>query len=292
MIAVIFGLRSAENRAEIEPRWYSPSAELVDATVVHEALLGADVVVLGEVHDNPYHHFAQAALIDVLTDAGHRPAIVWEMIDRDMQPAIDSIFAEDRPSPGEFADAVRWSESGWPEWLMYRPIAEAALGAGLPMIAGDLSPTEMQAVMADGIAAALPGATDTWPVASVYDAAARDAQLDALYYGHCELVARDQLQAMLSAQYARDMALAIAVIDAVDRHGKAILITGNGHARKDIGVPHLLAHARPAWQVSAIGMSEGDTPADPIRYDYTATTPAVDRPDPCAELREHFSNDS
>ena len=64
----------------------------------------------------------------------------------------------------------------------------------------------------------------------------------------------------------------------------SILLTGNGHARRDIGVPRHLAaddQAR-AW---SIGLLEEGTEERSSLFDVALVSPAQDRPDPCAALK-------
>jgi uncharacterized iron-regulated protein len=65
-----------------------------------------------------------------------------------------------------------------------------------------------------------------------------------------------------------------------------ILIAGNGHIRKDRGVPWYLARRDPGARVVTIGLLEVRDevlrpPAD-LPYDYVWFTPRVDDDDPCA----------
>jgi uncharacterized iron-regulated protein len=64
-----------------------------------------------------------------------------------------------------------------------------------------------------------------------------------------------------------------------------VLLTGNGHARKDIGIPYFLGEAERA-QVITIGLLENDGPDDEWakRFDVAFGTPVQEREDPCATL--------
>ena len=70
-----------------------------------------------------------------------------------------------------------------------------------------------------------------------------------------------------------------------------VLLTGNGHARKDVGVPFWLSAAERASTVS-IGMLErggagdGALPADD--FDAYVVTGRAERPDPCVDLAKHL----
>jgi hypothetical protein len=68
----------------------------------------ADIVLVGETHDNPDHHRLEAALLQAFSTAHHAPAVVFEMLNREQQPAIDASLAA---HPGD-ADALMARSSG------------------------------------------------------------------------------------------------------------------------------------------------------------------------------------
>mgnify|MGYP006311152977 CR=1 FL=1 len=100
---------------------------------------------------------------------------------------------------------------------------------------------------------------------------------------HCGALPPDLLPGMVAAQRLRDAQLARVTLQARgDTGGPVVVITGNGHARTDWGVPAMLAKAAPGLSVAALGQIEaGGTPSE-APFDIVETTPAIDRPDPCA----------
>ena len=76
-----------------------------------------------------------------------RPRVVaFEMIPSDRQLALVEHL---QAHPGDAAGlgaAVGWAELGWPDWRLYRPIAEAALAQGATIVAADLSDAQKEAV--------------------------------------------------------------------------------------------------------------------------------------------------
>jgi uncharacterized iron-regulated protein len=92
---------------------------------------------------------------------------------------------------------------------------------------------------------------------------------------------------MARAQIARDLTLARAIRPYADTG--IVLLTGNGHVRKDIGVPFWLpADARSATISVAFLEPGAENERLAERYDLIVETPAVERPDPCEELRKRF----
>jgi uncharacterized iron-regulated protein len=236
----------------------------------------APVVIIGEVHDNPAHHARQAEMT-----AHIRPrAIVFEMLTEAQAAAVTSA---NRDEAAALADALRWDESGWPDFAMYFPIFAASpeaaiLGAGVPR---DAARAAMQAGIAEsfGPEAAAYGLTEAQP--PEIQAAQEALQQQA----HCDAMPPEMLPVMVDLQRLRDAVLARETLRALDATGgPVVVITGNGHARADWGVPAYLARLRPGLQVLTIGQQEEEGGA-PGTFDALLSAPAVDRPDPCLAFR-------
>src|SRR5205823_9864624 len=95
----------------------------------------------------------QARLLRALVAAGRRPAVAFEMLTPSQAaPLAHHLSARPRDAAG-IGEAVNWKASGWPEWSMYRPIAEAALDAGLPIVVANLDPGRVRAASRQGVGA-------------------------------------------------------------------------------------------------------------------------------------------
>ena len=118
-----------------------------------------------------------------------------------------------------------------------------------------------------------------------HDAAVPDAFLrehrSAVERGHCNLLPPQAVQGMARAQIARDRALAGAILPHASRG--VVLLTGNGHARIDVGVPYWLPAGARA-ESKSIGILERAEPATAPAFDAWVMTESVERPDPCAGL--------
>ena len=91
---------------------------------------------------------------------------------------------------------------------------------------------------------------------------------------------------MVEAQRLRDATLAEAVLAerAAVPGRPVVLITGNGHARRDRGVPALLARAAVGLEVLTIGQLES-APEAPPPFDLWLVTAPAERSDPCDTFR-------
>lgn len=254
-------------------------AALASELVPDEIMLkmaGADVVIVGEVHDNPVHHRVQR---DV-TAALEPRAMVWEMLTDEGASRINRKLLSD---PEKLAAAIRWAELGWPPLSMYLPIFNAAPDAP---IYGALVPREAaMAAMDAGPAVAL-GADAaryglTVPLPDEEKAAREAGQMAA----HCDALPVEMAPVLVQIQRLRDAVLARAILTAIeDTGGPVVVITGNGHARKDWGIPSFLARMQPGLRVFVLGQSEGG--AIQGTFDAVLDAPAVEREDPCAVFQK------
>jgi uncharacterized iron-regulated protein len=86
---------------------------------------------------------------------------------------------------------------------------------------------------------------------------------------------------MVNAQVARDIWMARIVRDQQPRD--VVLIAGNGHVRKDIGVGYWIHQVAPALTVRSVGFIEGRENGG--RYDSIQTLAPQQRDDPCKQLK-------
>lgn len=280
--------------------WDVAAARFVDASALALRLARARFVLLGEKHDNPDHHRLQAALVRTLAAAGRRPAVAVEMLDTGQAPALARhLAASPRDAPG-LGDAVGWKDSGWPPWPLYEPIAQAALDAGLPILAANLPPPIIAAV-ARGNASALPASLVT---AHALDrplpGRAQEDMAAELRDAHCGHATPRMLTNMIAAQRARDAHMAETLLTAGG--DGAVLIAGTGHVRHDRGVPIYVRARAPAATIATVAFVEvqpNSTKPDDyaarfgatsLPFDYVWFTPRMDDDDPCETFRRSLEH--
>lgn len=243
-----------------------------------ERLRGDAIVLLGEIHDDPEHHRLRLALLERAFAAGWRPAIALEQLDRERQADVDRARRE---RPGDAQHVI--DSAGGPGWsfVFYRPFIELALRYDVPLVAANLSAADAREIVRSGYAARFDAESRAalgldraippdWQ-------AAQEREIDA---GHCHMLPPERLPDMARVQFARDAVLAAAIRAHAARG--VVLLAGNGHVRRDLGVPRWLDETERA-RAFAVGFLEEDPPPELVAaFDAVVVTPRIERPDPCA----------
>jgi len=257
--------------------WDAKAATFVSEEQVLRRTLAAHYVLLGETHDNREHHRLQRFVLQALARQGPARQLAMEQFDAEHQQSIDA--ARERDGDAEaIAQAGRFDPAGW-NWPLYRPLVELALAHRWPLVAANLSRQHARAIALDPARSGLPP-----PDSRLREALERD-----MIAGHCGARPEPRrLAGLVEAQRARDAQMARSLSG---RSG--VLIAGNGHVRKDRGMPLHLDGA----DVVAIGLVEveagkkrpqeywADGFATESSYDYVWFTARAEREDPCASFK-------
>lgn len=249
-------------------------------------LAGDRVALLGEVHDNPALHAERLRVLKGALDAGWRPAVAMEQFDVDRQAELERARAE-RPGDVEhLIERATGGRRGW-DWDHYRALIALVLARDLPLVAADLPDALARRLVREdaaqvfGTERARELALDG-PGAIRPDAAWRAAQRDEIDAGHCHALPASLLPGMVRAQFARDAVMA----EAVARHAArgVVLLAGNGHVRRDLGVPRWLRGIAPArvWSVGFLESDAADVPR--AAFDAVVLGPRAARGDPCERV--------
>ncbi|TVS05417.1 MAG: hypothetical protein EA407_02205 [Rhodobacteraceae bacterium] len=235
----------------------------------------AQIVFLGEVHDNPLHHEYQAKAIAAIEPR----ALVFEMLTSEQAGRVP----EPLPDEAALGDLLEWSASGWPGFAMYYPLFTAApkasiFGAALPR-------DQARAAMGQPLDEVFEGDPARFGLEEALDPevqATREARQNA---AHCDALPAEMLPAFVDIQRLRDAMLADAALRAHEATGgPVVVITGTGHTRTDWGAPAKLARAAP--ELSSLSIGQYEAPLNgPAPNDLWLVTEPHPRPDPCEAFR-------
>ena len=231
----------------------------VDFEVMLVSAAKADVIFVGEQHNDSNTHRLEAALVDGLDRRKIRPVVSLEMFERDVQPVIDS-YVSGRASEDELLKTAR----PWPRYVTdYRPLVEAAKQRGWPVVAANVPRRIASAVAKSGkdAIAQLPEA-DRLFVARDLDCP-RDTYFDrfaATMTGHPGATqTADEKQAMTEryywAQCVKDETMAESIVAALEKSGGPLVhYNGAFHSDFGLGTAERVRRRAPARRVVVISM--------------------------------------
>jgi len=234
--------------------WVAPraaGAERVDPSALLAAAARANVVLLGESHDNFDHHRWQLQTLAALHAARPRMVIGFEMFPRRVQPVLDKWVAGELDEQA-FLKAAEWRTVWSFDPSLYMPLFHFARMNRIPMVALNVDRGLTRAVSAKGLAAVPVGEREgvTTPAApsEAYATSLFESWLAHVPPGGAGQDAPkpsrsdpEFLRFVESQQvWDRAMAQGIAAARARDPQALVVGIMGSGHVVDGHGVPHQL----------------------------------------------------
>jgi uncharacterized iron-regulated protein len=122
---------------------------LTDFEAMLADLARADVVLVGEQHDDPNTHRLETAILDGLQRRGVSGTVSLEMFERDVQEQLDGYLSGTLGEEGFLAES-----RPWPRYTTdYKPLVEFAKAHGWGVIAANVPRRHASAVAKSGLAA-------------------------------------------------------------------------------------------------------------------------------------------
>ncbi len=284
---------------------------------IHALVASADVVYLGEIHDNPWHHEIQLEIVRHLVEASTQPAIGFEFFDTGQTSDLMSfIFQPDMSGDHAIKSSAKaeqrlrrrlgWGKERDDEWAAYFPIIDYARQNGLAVFGTDL-PRGLKRRLARADRSQLSPIEQRFIVDTGFNNDAyRTLMQDTFNEMHCGWSDQKLLDRLYQTWLARNDAMATAITDmlAAGTNRPIIMIVGAGHTRYNMGIyERVAALASDARQVN-IGLKPvqnaskpladyfqtetiGDTIFAPV-HEYLWFTKALKREDPCLEFKHQL----
>ncbi len=259
--------------------WSVDEGRFVEPEALRARLAASRVVLLGEKHDNPDHHRLHAWLLGGL--AGPAVPVLFEQLDHGEAQVI-----AEASDPAALRAAVDWDRSGWPDFALYAPKFAVLYAQEAPIRPAHPPRADVRAAMQKPLDSHRFELSLNRPLPEAGAAALRE-EIEASHCGHAD---PPLVEGMFRAQRFKDAIMAAALAEAAGEAGRAVLVAGNGHVRRETGVPFYL----PAIATVSVGVLEvvrGQV--DPAkaaggRFDYVWFTPRVDEQDPCVKFAEQL----
>ncbi len=219
--------------------YYSRKKAFADFESMLADVAKADLVFLGEEHDDPATHRLERATLEGIGRRRGQVVLAMEMFERDAQPALDAYLAG-KIGEEEFLKTSR----PWPRYATdYRPMVEYAKAKGWPVIAGNVPRKWAALVGRKGIA----GLDSLGPVERAQVAASFNCPHDKYYdrfvttmgdmSGHGQKLSAQDVQAMVNrfyeAQCVKDETMGEAIANAHAKWPDAVVVHVNGSFHSD-----------------------------------------------------------
>ncbi len=230
-LCVLFGAMQAARAQIID----LSSGQEISEQVLIDRLRSQDIVLLGELHDNAQHHALRAQLIRRI--ARDKLSVVAEHLPSTARVVREGALLADLQAAG--FDPQAWS------WPLHAPLFDAIRSAGLPLVGGNLPKGFSKQLFSQGASALSAPLGQTYRNATLSEAASQQLDQD-LIDGHCGKLPERYIEPMRLVQRATDVSMAQALLDRVP----SLLVAGNGHVRKDYGVPQVLSATTTALLVT------------------------------------------
>ena len=248
----------------------------------------ADIVLLGETHDNPEHHAIELAILDALATM-RTGTLVLEQYDLEQQPALDAIARSGDSDMARLAALERLMPAGW-EWPGYQPLLATAVRLGLPVVAANASRATLRQVSKEGFAVLGPGRGMQLGLDTDWSPARQSLLSSEIAEGHCGSLPAPAVTAIALAQRARDALMADRILAQPSK--PVIAILGRGHVRRDLAVPFYLQQRVGNRRFISVGLVEAGDSAAATDYEKSSlgalydfivfTKPVRRKADPCA----------
>jgi len=237
-------------------RIYSPEGEVIGFDDWINAMKGADVVFLGELHNNPIDHWLQLEVIRSL-DSEKEVQIGAERFEWD-----DQLILEEYLTGKITMDHLRKEAKVWPNFQTdYQPIVEYAKDEGIDFIATNVSRRYASITSKEGQAAlkSLPKASADFLPSLPFDLPEEDRgylEMKEMMGGHSHGM---KMETLIEAQALKDYTMATAIKENRDKDAVFVHLNGSFHTQYRAGLAGYLARMQPKWKMIVVASVSSDS---------------------------------
>lgn len=228
----------------------------LSAGELYQRMAAAQVIYLGETHDNTRHHELQLQIIRELIRRGQRPAIGFEFFSVEQTPYLMQ-YIRNRQLPkgddsGKQQETRLRKQLGWTgrsdmSWNAYFSLINTARDYQLPVFGADLPKAVRIRISRVGMEGLSDIERDRLILTGFDDAAYRQLMFGKFTRSHCGWSDPALLQRLYDTWLARNdtMAHTITAMARSRDNEPVVMILGSGHVQHDMGVYERVAHLQP-----------------------------------------------
>ncbi|HVO29590.1 MAG TPA: ChaN family lipoprotein [bacterium] len=231
-------------------------------------LSGADVVFVGEDHDNPHHHELQKRVLDALAAKKNGMGLGMEMLQERSQKVADE-FSEGKIDADALASEVDWKRTWGFPFAMYRPVLEVARAKKVALFALNADDEVVHKVSQKGLEGLTAEERAKVPELDLSSKEYRDFVREA-FQGHMKM-SEDRFERFFTAQVIWDETMASHTADAA-KNRPMMVMAGTGHLLRRMGIPSRVERRLPSAKTRVL---------------LPLAAGAKDRPDFKRSAREH-----
>lgn len=229
-----------------------------------------DAVCVGELHDNPHHHYAQLAVVEGLwpraRHAGRALGIGFEMFQRPFQRALNR-YADGTIDEAELLEETEWEERWGHPFAYYRPLVQLARTAGLRLVALNAPRELTRKVAREGLSSLDAKERSTLPVLDFGNAEHRKA-FDAAMADHPK--GQGDLENYYAAQVLWDETMAQTAAGWLQERAPArqlVIVAGRAHCQNS-AIPSRIERRGDFRVASVVPWMPSEGEPDPRSADY------------------------
>lgn len=220
-------------------------------------------VIVGEKHDNRYHHQIEQWLAQEMPKIRPQGAVLLEMLTPSQQKSVNKVQAQMQSSPyirdEKLQSALNWN-SGWP-WEQYGSLVKYLLVQPSPILSANINREDVLSAYENP-----PVLTGKYSTQRVV----QELIYETIKLSHNGEIDNQQAHKMVVIQQLRDRAMAQSLLDAP---APALLFAGGYHATRAIGVPLHVQDLAPEEPLKVLIISEQGEEIDNLHADFVWYTP-------------------
>jgi len=269
------------------------TGKLINEAQLYQRVLASEYLLLGETHDNSYHHELQARIIKMLRHQPQRSiSVSFEMITRKQAELLNQ---QNYDTSKQLIDILDRVKNNWPYQRDYQIVFDSVITAGFEILPANLDLDTLIQISMQPDEILPPDVRQLLEKTPLSESQYTDLEKE-IIYSHCNKLPSEAISPMMQVQRVRDAVMALSLLRS--KAETRVLIAGAGHTRNDRGVPlYLRGHDN---TVNILSLAYLDVEPDTtdmqaytqrwggktLPFDYVWFTPAVQRTeDPCNAIK-------